>query len=61
MTLTITDELVQKIRTTVDAGLSHGLGRPEPGQMCVEAAVCYALGLPHTDEPMCVGSAVRAF
>jgi hypothetical protein len=29
--------------------------------MCVEAAVCYAMGLPHSDKPTCVGTAVRAF
>jgi hypothetical protein len=29
--------------------------------MCVEAAVCYALGLPHSDNPPCVGEAVRSF
>lgn len=28
--------------------------------MCVEAAVCFALDLPHGDKPPCVGSAVRA-
>lgn len=28
--------------------------------MCVEAAVCCALGLPHSDEPTCVGEAVRS-
>src|SRR6185503_4958835 len=30
-------------------------------KMCAEAAVCFALGLPHGDEPPCVGRAVRAF
>jgi hypothetical protein len=29
--------------------------------MCVEAAICYALGLPHGDDPGCVEPAVRAF
>lgn len=28
--------------------------------MCVEAAVCYALGLPHGDEPGCVSPVIRA-
>ena len=27
--------------------------------MCVEAAVCYALGLPHGDDPGCVAASVR--
>jgi hypothetical protein len=30
---------------TVDASLVVGLGEPVLGQMCVVAAVCYALGL----------------
>ena len=42
----ITEAVALKVRDTVAAGLSNGLGNPEPGQMCVEAAVCYALGLP---------------
>jgi hypothetical protein len=28
--------------------------------MCVEAAVCFALGLPHGDDPACVARAVRS-
>jgi hypothetical protein len=51
----------RKVLTTVDAGLTKGLGIPTPGSMCVEAAVCYAMGLPHSDRPVCVGNAVRAF
>ena len=56
----ITKKLVQKVIETVDAGLCSGVGYPEPGHMCVEAAVCYALGLPHGDEPICVSPAIRA-
>ncbi len=59
--LKITTPLIKKLLCTVDAGLVNGLGTPEPGKMCVEAAVCYALGLPHNDKPACVGVAVRAF
>lgn len=44
MSVTITKEIAQKVRDTVDAGLSEGVGKPIPGQMCVEAAVCFALG-----------------
>lgn len=54
-------EVAQRVLQTVDAGLVRGKGNPIPGQMCVEAAVCFAMGLPHSDEPKCVGSAVRAF
>lgn len=44
----------------LERGLSRGLGKPD-GQMCIEAAVCAALGLPHGDNPPCVAAAVRAF
>ena len=57
----INREVAKKVLETVDRGLSCGLGEPVPGQMCVEAAVCYALGLPHSDDPKCVGYAVRQF
>ena len=53
--------VARKVLATVDAGLVKGLGKPVPGQMCVEAAVNYALGHDHGDDPSCVGSAVRAF
>lgn len=56
----ITRELATKVRDVVDAGLVKGLGEPTPGKMCVEAAVCYAMGLPHSDEPSCVSSAIRS-
>ncbi len=53
--------LVKNLLKVVDAGLVKGKGNPTPGHMCVEAAVCYALGLPHGDDPKCVGKAVRAY
>lgn len=52
-------ELAAKVLSVVDAGLISGLGEAVPGKMCIEAAVCYAMGLPHSDEPTCVGAAVR--
>src|ERR1700677_3986228 len=57
----ITSEIAAKVLATVDAGLCSGVGVPELGKMSVEAAVCYALGLPHGDEPSCVSSALRSF
>jgi hypothetical protein len=53
-------EIVTKVLETVDAGLVKGVGNPKPGEMCVEAAVCFAMGLPHGDEPTCVSRALRA-
>ncbi len=50
---------VRRILDVVDAGLTIGVGRPQPGRMCVQAAVCYALGEPHGDKPQCVAQAVR--
>ena len=56
----VTKEIAIKVRDTVDAGLVRGKGKPIPGSMCVEAAVCFAMGLPHSDEPSCVSPAIRA-
>lgn len=57
----INESLARKVLETVDAGLCRGLGQPVPGHMCVEAAVCFAMGLPHSDEPTCVSGALRSF
>lgn len=55
----INETLVRKVLEVVDAGLTRGLGTPIPGQMCVEAAVNYAMGAPHGDEPSCVAPLLR--
>jgi hypothetical protein len=57
--IVMTREIAQKVRDVVDAGLVSGVGKPIPGQMCVEAAVCYALGLEHGDDPGCVAQPLR--
>ena len=44
--ITLNKAVARKVLKTVDAGLCSGKGAPEPGKMCVEAAVCFALGLP---------------
>jgi hypothetical protein len=54
-------EVAVKVLGVVDKGLCHGVGKPVPGQMCVEAAVCYAMGLPHGDDPSCVSPALRHY
>jgi len=41
-------------------GLCAGVGQRD-GQMCIEAAICAALGLPHGDNPECVAPAIRAY
>ena len=61
MEIEINERLASKVKDVVSYGLVQGLGVPELGEMCVEAAVNYACGLPHGDNPSCVGSAVRAF
>lgn len=55
----ITEAIARKVVEVVDAGLVQGKGIPIPGQMCVEAAVCYAMGLPHGDNPSCVAPVLR--
>jgi len=57
----INQELADKVLEIVDQGLCSGLGVGVPGNVCVEAAVCLAMGLPNSDDPPCVGPAVRAF
>jgi len=57
----INQELVDKINCIFDKGIIYGLGNPKPGEMCVEQAVCYALGEEVTDKPSCVGKQVRDF
>jgi len=57
----INEGVARKVIETVDKGLSHGLGSPTPGRMCVEAVVCYALELPHGDNPKCVNNSLRNF
>ena len=59
-TIEITKEIASKVLAVVDAGLVRGVGNPKLGQMCVEAAVCYALDLPHGDHPQCVSRALRS-
>jgi hypothetical protein len=59
--LIINEELALKVKEVVSHGLCSGLGKPEPGKMCVEAAVNYACGFEHGDEPSCVGAAVRRY
>ena len=59
MNYVLNEEIAAKVLGLVDQGLVAGMGSPEPGKMCVEAAVCFAFGLPHGDNPPCVGSAVR--
>ena len=59
-TVVINEKVAQKVLEVVDCGLTSGLGTPKPGHMCVEAAVCYALELPHGDDPSCVSSALRS-
>ena len=55
----ITDEIRDRITTAITPGLVSGLGQPEPGQMCVEAAICWALGESHGDRPTCVAAPDR--
>lgn len=61
MEVEINEALAKKVLDVVDCGLSSGLGGPRPGEMCVEAAVCYAMGMPHGDSPSCVGDVVRKY
>jgi len=51
---------VKKYDAILARGLSNGVG-DRGGQMCIEAAICATLDLPHGDDPRCVSPAVREF
>ncbi len=56
----MTDTTVeQKLKQIFDRGLSSGLGTAG-GTVCIEAAICEALGEPHSDKPSCVHEIDRA-
>jgi hypothetical protein len=56
----ITQAHIDKINELLSYGLQTGLGSPEPGKMCVEAVICHALGLEHSDDPRdCVMQSLR--
>lgn len=57
--VTVNKEFALKVLKVVDAGLIDGVGHPEPGKMCVEAAVAYASGEDHNDRPSCVHPQLR--
>jgi len=59
VTFALTDEIRAKITSAIEAGLVSGVGNPVPGEMCIESAICYALGEPHGDKPSCVATPDR--
>jgi hypothetical protein len=61
MTQQITPETRQRLAEIINAGLVSGLGTPKPGGLCIEAAICLALGEPHSDRPSCVAEPDRKF
>jgi hypothetical protein len=61
MNQTITAETRRKLIDIINAGLVSGLGTPRPGSLCVEAAICLAVGEPHSDRPSCVAQPDREF
>lgn len=56
-----TPEQRQRITEIINAGLVKGLGEAKAGHLCVEAAICLALGEPHSDHPSCVAGPDRDF
>lgn len=54
-------KLAKRIVSLCDKGLCSGLGVAEPGRMCIEAAVNFAMGRPHGDQPTCVDDTLRDF
>lgn len=60
MNFDITAFDVKKFDSILSRGLSQGLG-DRGKQVCIEAAICEAMNLPHSDDPKCVSKAVRSF
>ena len=56
----VNEASVLEIKRLLGFGLVNGLGVQKEGRMCVEAVVCCALGLKHSDDPGCVSLAVRS-
>ena len=57
----VNEDFARKVLRVVDAGLIDGVGEPDPGKMCVEAAVSFASGEKHTDGPICVARWLRSW
>ena len=55
-----TEDQLRTYDAVIARGLCQNVGQRD-GQMCIEAAVCTMLGLPHGDDPGCVSAAVRSF
>jgi len=60
MTFDITKFDVAAFDRILSCGLSQGLGEREKN-VCIEAAICQVLGLPHGDDPGCVTESLRRF
>lgn len=54
-----TQKIAEKIIHLCSFGLVKGLGEQKEGKMCIEAVVNFALGLPHSDNPPCIGEEIR--
>src|SRR3990167_1581353 len=51
----------ERLTEIVSHGLVAGVGQPRPGELCIEAAICLAIGEPHGDKPSCVHTTDRAY
>jgi hypothetical protein len=54
------EAIIPKFDAILARGLCSGVGDRD-GQMCIEAAICAALDLPHGDNPSCVEPAIRSY
>jgi hypothetical protein len=59
--LSYNKKVAQKFIKLSKHGFIVGKGIQEPGKMCIEAALCCAMGLPHSDAPPCVDPDVRSY
>jgi hypothetical protein len=59
-TFKVEDFNVTEFDRILSCGLSHGLGK-RGESVCIEAAICQVLNLPHGDDPGCVDSIRSGF
>lgn len=45
---------IKKLTELASKGFIVGIGTPNPGRLCIESAICLAMGEPHGDTPSCV-------
>ena len=54
-------DIEQRLEAIFEKGLVAGIGEGKPGSLCIESAIVFARGLPHSDKPPCVHEVDQSF